>query len=410
MMVNIMTPLEEFDAMLPSGTDESPYPVFSRLRSEAPVFFNSKIDGWVVSRWADVTRVFENSDEFVPMEAGSGSSGIYGRTILHMTGDEHRRKVAILARRLRSPKRLSGDLRVMVESVTRDHGDRLPRDLAGADVKGGFTSAVPLDVIAELMAMQGATAFVDWYHRIVAASVSNVTGDQNVHASGVAARDELFAWLTPEIVSKRSDATDDLLSDLSTGEFEGARLSDDEVRSFCAFLLSAGIETTDRALVNLCRELVASPDHWYRLKQDPGLIPSAIAEILRLRPPVQASVRKAVHDVELSGTVIPKGDKVMVLLGSANHDESVFEDPEVFDLDRFGDKTGAQFTPAGPQRGFGGGAHTCTGSLLAKLEMEVAMEYLLERFDRMEFAGEPPAEEGFVLRSAPRLDLILHPE
>ena len=402
-----MTPLEELVTLLPGDSGRDHYATFERLRNEAPVVFCEPMDGWVVTRWADVTRVFEDAEHFAPMAAGSGSSAIYGRTILHMTGVEHRRKAAILGRRMRNPRRLKGDIRSLVARLVGEHGDRLPDGPAVGDVKGLFTSLVPLDVMGELMTMRGATAFPTWYHRIVAASISNVTGDVGIHVSGVAAREDLFAWLDPEIDANRADPDDNLLSDLCTVEYEGEALTNDEIKSFCAFLLSAGIETTDRALVNLCRELIAHPDQWERLKDDRSLVPSAIAEILRLRPPVQASIRQAALDTELSGVAIPAGDKVMVLLGSANHDAEVFTDPGTFDVARFADNAPAQFTPAGTNRGFGGGAHNCTGSLLAKLEMEVALEYLLDRFDHMSHADNPPADEGFVLRSAPTLDLIL---
>lgn len=402
-----MTPLEALEELLPGTPGRDLYPVFDRLRNEAPVVFCAPIDGWIVSRWSDVTRVFEDTEHFQPMAAGAGSSAIYGRTILHMTGTEHRRKAAILGRRMRSPKRLGGDIREMVCSIVAESGDQLPAAPETADVKGRFTSVVPLDVIGALMTMQGATAFPDWYHRIVAASISNVTGDPAVHARGVAAREDLFGWLEPEIAAKRAAPGDDLLSDLCMIEFEGEALTNDEIKSFCAFLLSAGIETTDRALVNLLRELIATPGAWERLREDRSLVPSAVAEILRLRPPVQASIRQAAVETELGGQLIPPGDKVMLLLGAANHDPEVFAEPERFDIERFADNSGAQFTPAGLNRGFGGGAHTCTGSLLAKLEMEMALDYLLDRFSRIDHAGDPPPDEGFVLRSAPRLDLVL---
>ena len=402
-----MTPIDEFEALLP-GTGGDPYPTFARLRQDAPVEFSQAIDGWVVTRWADVTRVFEDADHFTPMEAGSGSSAIYGRTILHMTGEEHRRKRAILARRLRNPKRLSGDIGCLVADLVQEHGDTLVDGPASSDVKTAFTSPIPLDVIGALMTMRGAAAFPDWYHQIVAASISNVTGDLEIHQRGVAARDDLFEWLDPEIEAKRAEPADDLLSDLCTVSYEGEALTNAEVKAFCAFLLSAGIETTDRALVNLCRELIELPDQWQLLKDDRDLVPSAIAEILRLRPPVQASIRQAAVDTELGDREIRRGQKLMVLLGSANHDETVFDRADEFDVSRFVDNSAAQYTPAAQNRGFGGGAHNCTGSLLAKLEMEEALRYLLERFDRMEFAGPPPPDEGFVLRSAPSLDLVLH--
>lgn len=400
--------LDQLIRLLPGDSDLDHDMVFARLRREDPVVWCEPIEGWVVTRWEDVTRVFEDADHFTPMAAGSGSSGIYGRTILHMTGTEHRRKAAILGRRMRNTRRLDGDIRALVTDLVEEFGAALPPAPEVADLKADFTSLVPLAVIGELMTMREATAFPDWYHRIVAASVSNVTGDPDIHARGIAARDDLFEWLTPEIAAKRDHPGDDLLSDLCTIEFEGEALTDQEIRSFCAFLLSAGIETTDRALVNLCCELIAHPDQWERLRSDRSLVPSAVAEILRHRPPVQASIRQAAVDVELGGVTIPGGHKVMVLLSAANHDESVFAQPDVFDVARFADDAGAQFTPAGANRGFGGGAHTCTGSLLAKVEMELALTYLLDRFSHMTHVGEPPPMQGFVLRSPAELRLHLH--
>lgn len=402
------TAVEELETFVEGTSPGDPYATFARLRRESPVAWSDRLQAWVVTRWADVTRCFEDEEHFGPMVAGTGSSAIYGRTILHMSGTEHRRKAAIVAKRIRSPRVLAGDLAELVATLVEECGAALPVAPEPAEVKQGLTSPVPLTVIAELMAMHDAAAFPEWYHRIVAASVSNVTADPAIHARGEAAREDLFSWLTPKIGEKRAAPSNDLLSDLCTIQFEGEQLSDDEVRSFCAFLLSAGIETTDRAMVNLCRELVRHPDQWVRLKADRSLVTSAVAEILRLRPPVQGSVRQAKVDVDLGGTAVGAGDKLILLLGAANHDDAVFPEPDVFDVGRFADNAGAQFTPVGPQRAFGGGAHTCTGSLLAKLEIEQVLSYLLDRFDRMEFAGDPPADQGFMLRSAPSLTLLLH--
>ena len=400
--------VEEFHSLIP-GTSDDPYPTFKRLRDH-PVFYSDLIDGWVVSRWADVSRTLQDTEYFTPMEAGSGSSGIYGRTILHMSGEEHRKKSAILARRLRSPKRLGGDIGEMIRDFVRASGNSLPRNPEPADVKGLFTSIIPLEVIGELMTMREATAFPDWYHQIVAASVSNVTGDPAIHQRGVEAREDLFAWLEPEITQKKECPTEDLFSDLCTIEYEHERLSNSEIKSFCAFLLSAGIETTDRALVNLYRELILWPEQWNKLQENHDLIPSAVAEILRYRPPVQGAVRKTRQRAELGEVQIPEGAKVMCLLGAANHDQEIFENPDQFKVDRFSENQRAQFTPAGDNRAFGGGSHYCTGSLVAKLEMEESLRYVLENFSEIEFSGPIPKEVGFYLRSSESLNLILHPK
>jgi cytochrome P450 len=277
------------------------------------------------------------------------------------------------------------------------------------DLKTSLTSVVPLAVIGELMALTDATAFPEWYHRIVAASVSNVTGDPGIHARGVAAREELFEFITPKIEARRQHPSDDLLSTLVTTEYEGERLSDDEVRSFTAFLMSAGIETTDRAMVNLLVALMLHPEQWRALQGDPDLVVPAIAEGLRYRAPVLGAIREAVAEVELGGATIRPGERLFLSLGSSNHDETMFADPGRFDITRFTGTSGGQFTQAAMLRSFGGGAHTCTGSLVAKVEMEEMLRHLLTNYDRLEFAGEVPGDVGFYLRSPASLEVMMHP-
>jgi len=375
-MSTITGAVEEFESLL-DGDGPDPYPVFARMRREAPVAWVPAINAFVVTRWDDVTRALEDEEYFGPRFAEMSSSAIYGRTILHMSGAEHRRKSAILAKRLRSPKRLATDLKDLVVGLVEDCGEHIPDAPDPVDLKRVLTSVVPLEVIGELMAMHEAAAFPDWYHQIVAASVSNVRGDPDIHARGVAAREECFEFITPKVLEKRANPTDDLLSDLATIEYEGEQLSDDEVRSFCAFLMSAGIETTDRAMVNLLVQLIEAPDQWRLLQQEPDLIVAAVAEGLRHRPPVHGAIRDARQDVVLADVEIAQGQRLFLALGAANHDEAQFDSPDTFDVTRFRENAEAQFTRAGPERSFGGGVHTCTGSLLAKVELVEMLRYLL---------------------------------
>lgn len=401
-------PLEELEAHALGDEVADPYPVYARLRAASPVVWSEALQAWLVSRWVGVTRCLKEAETFGPLASGTGSSAIYGRTILHMTGDEHRRKAAIVARRIRNRRELRGTLAERVRALVQALAADLPRAPDVADVREGLTTPLPLTVIAELMAMREAAQFPQWYHDLAAASVSNVGRDPEVHARGVRAKADIDTWLTGAIDAKRAAPTDDLLSDLCTIEYEGERLSDAEVKSNTAFLLAAGIETTDRAMVNLLGALIRNPEQWERLKSEPALVPSAVAEILRYRAPVQGAVRQAVRDADLGGTTVRKGQKLILLLGSANHDDAVFENPERFDVGRFAERADPQFTPVGPLRAFGGGAHTCTGSLLARLEIEQVLSYLLENVNRMSFADEPVPDSGFMLRSATQLRLRLH--
>ncbi len=389
--------------------DRDPYPVYAVLRDEAPVLWCDALSAWVLTRWDDVTRAFEDAEHFGQLMGTPGTSSIHGRALLQMTGDEHRRKSAIVSRRIRSPRLLESALTDMVARLIEHFGSVLPLAPEVADVKGGLTTPVPLSVIGELMDMQEAARFAHWYHAIVAAGVANVRGDPEVHARGLEARQELYDFVTPIIEQKRLHPGDELLSDLCAMEYEGERLSDDEVRSFCSFLLSAGIETTDRALTSLFKQLALEPASWQQVRDDRSLVSSACAEILRFRAPVQGTVRVVARDLSLRGEELRSGDKVIVLAGAANHDPEVFAEPDRFDVTRFVGTERPQFTPIGPLRAFGAGAHTCTGSLLAKLEMERTLTYLLDRCESIELVGPAPEDAGFMLRSAPTLELRLHP-
>ena len=398
----------DFNAYVADPTAGEPYEVFARMRDEAPALWSEPLQAWVMTRWPDVSRMFEDGESFGPLMNQPGTSSIFGRALLQMSGDEHRRKEAIIAKRIRSPKRLSADLNTMILELCEEYGADLTLAPGVCDLRVGFTEPVPLGVIAELMDMTEAGNFRHWYNDIVSAGISNVNKDPEIHARGVKARDDLFDFVTPTIEARRECPGDELLSDLCSMEYEGERLSDDEVRSFTAFLLSAGIETTDRGSANLFKHLILNPEQWRRLKEDREMVSSAVTEILRFRPPVQGTIRLALTDIDVDGTTIPEGSKVMSFIASANHDPTVFDDPETFDVGRFVGTERPNYTPIGPVRAFGAGEHTCTGSLLAKLEMERSLEYLLDRFDRMEFAGDTPPDTGLMLRSPSSLDVKLH--
>ena len=400
---------EEFNAYVAAPEAGEPYGIFARMREHEPALWSEPLQAWVMTRWPDVSRMFEDQEAFGPLMNQPGTSSIFGRALLQMSGDEHRRKEAIIAKRIRSPKRLSSDLNEMITQLCEEYGADLPTGPAVADLRIGFTEPVPLGVIAELMDMSEAGNFRHWYNDIVSAGISNVNKDPGIHAKGVAARDELFDFVTPTIERRRECPGDELLSDLCSMVYEGERLSDDEVRSFTAFLLSAGIETTDRGSANLFKHLILEPEQWRRLKDDRSLVSSAVTEILRYRPPVQGTIRLAKQDIDVDGTTIPEGSKVMSFIASANHDPDKFENPETFDVGRFVGTERPNYTPIGPVRAFGAGEHTCTGSLLAKLEMERSLEYLLDRFDHMTFADDVPPDTGLMLRSPRALDVVLHP-
>lgn len=393
-----------FERLLDGGPGD-PGPTYAALRA-AGVVWSPAFDGWVVSRYHDVKRVLTDEACFLPLAFGAGSSIIHGRTILHMEGDEHRKKVGVLARQLRNTRLLEGVQRDYVRAKAKDYLDAIEPG-APVDMRPAFTTPLPLDVTAWLMDIAEAPDFRSLYDTIVAAGASNLRGDPEVQRRGEEARATLFDFVTPLIAKRRVDPGPDLLSTLCSTEFEGTRLSDDEIRSFCSFLLAAGVETTDRALSSLLNLLWQRPEVWEMLRGRRDLITAVCAEGLRLAPPVHALSRGVVADTEIDGTTIRAGERVVAIMGSANRDPEVFDDPDHFDPVRFAENPGREFGSRAQILSFGYGTHICTGSQLAKMEMIEGVGMLLDRFPTVRFADGIPDDRGYVLRSPEHLRVVV---
>ncbi|MEQ8716824.1 MAG: cytochrome P450 [Acidimicrobiales bacterium] len=397
---------ERFDEILKGGPgDLSGF--YRDARADGGIFWSDAFGGWVASRYDDVSRVLNDEEYFGPLMAGSGSSIIHGRTILHMEGVEHRRKSAILSKYLRSPRLLEGPQREFVRKLSVELLDALPD--GPVDLKPAFTTPLPLQVTAWIMDIEEAPDFRETYDRIVAGGASNLSGDPEVHRRALEARTKLFDFVTPLIAQRRENPGEDLLSTLCATEYEGETLSDDEIRSFCSFLLAAGVETTDRSMSSLLKKLFSEPELWSRLQADRSLIPSACAEGLRWAPPVHAISRGVRTETELSGQMVEPDQRVVVLLASANRDEDHWDDPDDFVLDRFAESADRQFSAKAQILSFGHGRHLCTGSLLARLEMLEGLEFLLDRYDGATFPNGVPDDLGYVLRSPEHLTVQLQP-
>lgn len=200
--------------------------------------------------------------------------------------------------------------------------------------------------------------------------------DDPEHAANIAALLDYFRELCKE---RRRNPGDDIITDLVQGTFQGKPLNEVDLLTFCKLLLAAGTETT-RTLVTGGIELLAEhPDQRRTLVRDPSLIPGGVEEMLRVVSPVVAFARTARQDTEIRGTAIAAGDYVVMLYPSANRDEEIWSDPDVFDVTR----------PERRNVAFGFGQHMCLGAPLARMEARVIFEELLKRFPDFELAGPP---------------------
>ena len=182
------------------------------------------------------------------------------------------------------------------------------------------------------------------------------------------------AYWRETIAARRGQRTDDVVSEIFHAQIGGENLTDDEIYGFCSLILPASQHTTINMMSNTAITLARYPEQRAMLRRDPGLWPDAMEELIRYESPVQGLGRTATRDVELHGVTIPEGAWVLMLFGSANHDERVFENPDVLDITRQG---------ARPHYSFGHGIHYCLGNAVARLQTRVALEELVERARRM---------------------------
>jgi cytochrome P450 len=208
---------------------------------------------------------------------------------------------------------------------------------------------------------------------------------------------ELRSYLAEVARQRRAEPRDDVISELATLELEGDRLAEDELLSTCVTLLVAGHETTTNLIASAVWLLFRHPDQLAALRADPGLMPSAIEEVLRFESPLHRVGRTALCDTEIAGMPIRKGETVFLLLAAANRDPVQFPQPGVFDIRRSPNKHLA----------FGYGVHFCLGAALARLEAPLALQLLLDRLPGARLTGEELPWHSGVMRGLKRLPLAL---
>jgi cytochrome P450 len=262
-------------------------------------------------------------------------------------------------------------------------------DGAGFDLIDGLAFPLPIAVICHLLGVpaEDQAQFRAWGHD-VAATLDPQMGAA-ARAQSRTAEAELTAYLQDLVRERRANPDDTILSALIAAEEEGDRLSSGEVVRMAFLLLIAGFETTVNLIGNGTVALLGDPDSWDRLRQDPGLVPTAIEEMLRYDSPVQLTSRIATEEVEVGGHVIAAGRAVLVAIGGANRDPEVFERPDEFQIGR---------PDPGRHLSFSLGLHHCLGAALARLEGRVAIEELTRRYPALELAARPTRRSQLVLR------------
>ena len=349
---------------------EDPYPTYERLRAEAPVYRNDELDFYALSRHADVTAAFRDSATFSSAEGVSveptatGPHASRAMSFLAMDPPRHGRMRALVSRGF-TPRRVA-DLEPHILELTRLHLEPA-LEQRSFDFVADFAGLLPMDVISEMIGVPRSDRAE--VRRLADLLVHRDEGVFDVPHAGMEAALILAGYFADILDARRRRPGEDLTSALLEAEIDGDRLHPDEIISFLILMVVAGNETTAKLLANAWYWAWRNPDQRAKPFTDPSSIGGWIEETVRYDTSTQMLARTVTRDVELHGTTIPAGGRVLLLVGSANRDERVFRDAHCYDLDR--DTTELV--------SFGVARHFCMGASLARLEARIALSELVKR-------------------------------
>ena len=371
---------------LPADFIDDPFPYYRALREHDPV--HRMPDGaYLLTRWRDCDAVYRDartfsSDKKVEFFPKYGDTPLYRHHTTSLVFNDpplhtHVRRAIQGALSNRVIAEMEAGLVALVDRLL----DAMAEN-GRADLIEDFASAIPVEIIGNLLGVPHAdrNPLRAWSLAILGALEPVLSNEQT--ARGNAAVRDFSAYLTGLVAERRrasGDPEKDLLTRLIAGEQEGRRLSETELIQNCIFILNAGHETTTNLIGNALEIFIRFPGERRRLIENPGLMKSAVEEVLRFESSNQLGNRGVTEDTEIGGVAMPKGTLVTLCIGAANRDGEPFPAPDRFDVAR------------NPTRhlAFGSGIHMCAGMSLARLEGRIAIERFLARFPDYEGDGAP---------------------
>lgn len=366
---------------------EDPYTGFRELRETQPVNLTPD-GGWRLSRYADVQSLLRSGRAGMRLTNGlipGQDESVPGAGLFMLLQDPptHTR-LRKLVKKAFTPRAIE-TWRPRVEAITNRLLDSVAES-GEMELIADLARPVPATLICELLGVpvEDQEDFTQWttdatHGLLTVRGLGDAETDKRVAAAGTS----LIGYFNQLIESRRGKPGDDLLSVLIAAEEDGDKLDPVELISQSIGLLIAGFETTIGLIGNGLTTLIRHPEQLAKLRQHPELAASATEECLRYSGPIVASIRVLHEDTTFGGYEIPCNTEVVALLASANRDPEVFEDPERFDIARY-----ASGSDAPAHLSFGGGAHFCLGAHLARIETEIAIGTLVQRFDEIELVNE----------------------
>ena len=386
-----------------------PHQWFTYLRQNAPVFWHDEAEGpgfWAVTKYDDCVAVNRDYEHF---------SSAKRATLLWEMPEEQLEQQRLMMLNMDPPlhtryrrlvnkgftPRMVNSLEEKIHKTADDIIDAVI-EKGQADFVTDISAELPLQVIADLLGVPQADRhnMFDWSNRMIGQEDPEYqTNVDDENYAGEAAI-ELFTYASELFAKKKADPADDLMSVLATVEVEGDQLSELELELFFLLLTVAGNETTRNLMSGAMHAFFQNPDQWQRLLADRSLLPSATDEMLRFVTPVMNFRRQTTGPVEIRGQRIDEDQKVVFFHISANRDEDVFENPDKFDIGR---------TP-NPHMAFGGGGpHFCLGTNLARMEIRVMFQHLLDRMPDMRLDGEPRRLQSAFINGVKHLPIAFTP-
>lgn len=385
-------PIYKHDLFSPEAL-RAPFPHYKALRDLGPVARLSHPEVYVVTRYDQVKNALRASDALIAGK-GIGFNDVINDTtvpnVLASDGDLHQRMKTEILRPL-----LPGQLRQHRSLLKQMIEERVSAliDTGTIDGMTQLARVLPLNAISVLVGLpeEGRSSMLDW-----AAAAFNSMGPEE---PGIAEDFDLLASARAYMYRMNKDTVQQgSWAHALFAAMDEGRLAEWEARGALSAYVLPSLDTTIFSKGHLLDALAQFPEQWEKLRANPSLIPNAVVEAVRRSAVVRWFSRVAVKDYDVGGAVIPKGARVMIIYGAANRDERRFPDPDRFDVNR----------DARAQLAWGNGVHMCGGMHLARMEMEVMLEALVERCSRIESRGEPIAGTNRGLLGFDHLPISLH--
>ncbi len=391
------------------GFVADPYPAFEGLRAGGRVHWFEPTRQWLVPHHADVSALLRDRrlgrtylhrfthEEFgrtAPPAAHEPFHTLNDHGLLDLEAPDHTR-IRRLVTKAFTPRTVAG-LEPTVRRLAAELVAKLKK-AGGGDLLAEVAEPLPVAVIAEMLGIPEPDRALlrPWSADIC--GMYELTPSEETAARAVRASLEFSAYLRELIAARRKEPGDDLISALIAAYEEGDRLTEQEMISTCVLLLNAGHEATVNTTANGWWTLFRHPEQLAALRADHSLLSTAVEELMRYDTPLQLFERWVLDDIEIGGTVIPRGAELALLFGSANRDPEVFASPDTLDLAR----------TENPHVSFGAGIHYCLGAPLARIELTASFGELLREAPGLRLVAEPEWKPGFVIRGVRELRVEL---